>query len=592
MLNLRFNLARATALVTLLLPWEYALAQSTNAPAPDAGLELQREQSRQEAQRLRAETNVDVQLQLPPADRRRLPTQETPCFPIRSIELSLAEQSTSTGAPTPDRYLEDLQTRMLTAMAGPDGTDSPTGRCLGQQGIAMVIKRAQDSALQSGLVTTRVVAQPQNLSAGVLGLTLMPGYVGEIRFENEQTPGVQLANSVPARAGDLLNLRDIEQGLENLKRVPTAEADIRIVPSAETAPINQSDLLVTYQQKRPARLALSMDDSGSKASGRYQTSTTLSLDNPFQLSDLFYITLNHDVPGGDGGNRSTRGTRGLTLHYSVPFSYWLLGTTYSSSSYYQSVAGRHVDYVYSGTSENSELSLARTLYRDAVRKTGIRLKAWQRRSRNFIDNTEINVQRRAAGGWELGLTHQDALGSSTLGGGLNFKRGNGDFDDMPAPEQAFGEGTSHFGRWTLDLKAGVPFKVSGLDMKYDLAILVQNNATPLSPQDRLAIGGRYSVRGFDGESALMGERGWTLRNDWSARLPGTAVHTYVGLDAGEVSGPSARRGQGPALSGAVAGLRGDHKSLKFDLFIGTALLKPNGFRTADTTAGASLTWTM
>ena len=28
-----------------------------------------------------------------------------------------------------------------------------------------------------------------------------------------------------------------------------------------------------------------------------------------------------------------------------------------------------------------------------------------------------------------------------------------------------------------------------------------------------SIGGRYTVRGFDGEASLMGERGWLLRND-------------------------------------------------------------------------------
>ena len=35
----------------------------------------------------------------------------------------------------------------------------------------------------------------------------------------------------------------------------------------------------------------------------------------------------------------------------------------------------------------------------------------------------------------------------------------------------------------------------------------------ISPQDRFAIGGRYTVRGFDGETILSAERGWFVRND-------------------------------------------------------------------------------
>lgn len=36
---------------------------------------------------------------------------------------------------------------------------------------------------------------------------------------------------MPAREGELLDLRDIEQGLENLQRVPTVQAEMAIVPA-------------------------------------------------------------------------------------------------------------------------------------------------------------------------------------------------------------------------------------------------------------------------------------------------------------------------------------------------------------------------
>jgi hemolysin activation/secretion protein len=109
------------------------------------------------------------------------------------------------------------------------------------------------------------------------------------------------------------------------------------------------------------------------------------------------------------------------------------------------------------------------------------------------------------------------------------------------------------------------------------------------PQDRFAIGGRYTVRGFDGENVLLAERGWLVRNDLGiGLLPGTEF--YVGADYGEVGGPSSRALAGTALAGAVAGLRASYKGFYIDVFVGTPLHKPEGFRTASTTAGFSLNW--
>ena len=91
-----------------------------------------------------------------------------------------------------------------------------------------------------------------------------------------------------------MNLRDLEQGLENLKRIPTAETDIQIVP-VDGVP-NQSTVRVKWQQRLlPYRLNVGMDDSGSKATGKYQGNITFSADNPLGLSDLFYVNYGHSI---------------------------------------------------------------------------------------------------------------------------------------------------------------------------------------------------------------------------------------------------------------------------------------------------------
>ena len=110
-------------------------------------------------------------------------------------------------------------------------------------------------------------------------------------------------NAVPASSGDALNLRDIEQGLENFRRVPSATADIRILPGEQDA---TSDLLVSWKEARPVRLSLGLDDSGSKSTGRYLGSATLAVDAPFAQNDLFYANIGKDLfEHGPFGNRRT-----------------------------------------------------------------------------------------------------------------------------------------------------------------------------------------------------------------------------------------------------------------------------------------------
>jgi hemolysin activation/secretion protein len=125
-------------------------------------------------------------------------------------------------------------------------------------------------------------------------------------------------------------------------------------------------------------------------------------------------------------------------------------------------------------------------------------------------------------------------------------------------------------------------------MRYLGVLRGQWNDTPLVPQDRFSIGGRYTVRGFDGENTLAADRGWLMRNDLGLLLGASSAEAYLGIDYGEVAGPSSDLLLGKRLAGAVIGLRGGYKNVSYDFFLGEPIKKPDGFRTASTTAGFRL----
>jgi hemolysin activation/secretion protein len=547
-----------------------AWAQSIDPERAQA--EQRRQQDRLDEQQRRQEQAPVVRLQAPiPVVAGSLPVDEAPCFTIREIQLQ-GEQAGQF------HWVIDA----LAGVGAAGTADSPIGRCLGAQGVGVLLQRAQNALLERGFVTSRALAEPQSLAQGTLAITVLPGRIRAIRLQNPKDDRARLANAMPMGEGDVLNLRDIEQGLENLKRVPTAEADIAIEPADQPG---QSDLVVTWRQSLPFRLSLSANDSGSRGSGKYQGNLTLSYDNPLTLNDLFYIGLNRDLGGGFAGDR---GTRAFVAYYSVPLGYWLFNLNSNRSRYFQTVAGASQDYIYRGTSSSQELGISRLVQRNASAKTTLALKAFARQSNNFIDDTEIEVQRRRLGGWQLGVEHRAFLDRATLDLVLNYKRGTGAFASLPAPEEAFGEGSSRFALVQADASLSLPFTLAQQNWRYTGQWRAQVNRTPLTPQDRFAIGGRYTVRGFDGESSLVAERGWLLRNEIATRLGESGPEFFMGLDHGRVDGPSSDQLIGSRLTGAVLGLRGIVARVQYEVFLGAPVRKPQGFRTAGATWGFQL----
>ena len=558
--------SRLLSSLILLSGFAGAAAHAQNQ-AEIAAQQLLRQQQRDRAQSEQAEESRP-EVRLP-----RTPVQtgagyslgETPCFPIRDIAL------TGEGA-----------AQFAWALGA---VDDAIGLCLGSAGINTVLGKVQNALVGAGYVTSRVLAAPQDLLSGRLELALVTGRVRAVRFAAPaDADGPSWRTAVPARPGDILNLRDIEQGLENLKRVPTAEADIDIVPGALPG---ESDLLIKWRQAAPVRLSLTADDSGGEATGKYQGGATVSADNLLGWHELAYVSVGRDLPIGVA--RGAHGTRNYAAHYSMPAGYWLLSLNANHYRYHQSIAGANQTYVYSGTSGNVDVKLARVLYRDAARKSTAAVRLYQRRSNNYIDDTEVRVQRRQMGGFELSLAHKEFVGAATLDASLAYKRGTHMFGTLPAPEEEFDEGTARPTIVNAEFGLALLFAVRDAKLQYQASVRAQWGRTPLIPQDRFAIGGRYTVRGFDGEASLSADNGWLLRNDLSWAVSQRA-QLYLGLDYAKVGGEHAALLVGDSLAGAALGVRGQLGGLQADLFIARPIHQPEFFRTAPTTGGFSLSY--
>lgn len=544
-------------------------AHSAPNPADIDNQQLILQQERQKALQSTLDAKApDVRL-LPPqskADLLAFPA-ESPCFTIEHVEL--IDRNTLPWF---------IPLHQLTEQA--------EHHCLGEQGITVLMNAVQNRLIDYGYITSRVVAPEQDITRGTLKLQLVEGKIRHILYSDESDKHASLLTAVPAREGRVLNLRDIEQGLENLQRVPTVSASMQLMPG--DAP-GESDVVISRKQSKYWRTGLSLDDSGTRTTGRYQGGLTFYLDNLLALSDTFYVSGGHDLD-----HKGKYGTRNYLFSYAVPFGYWLFNASLGGNKYHQTVAGSFVNYEYSGRSRNANFELSRVIHRNESQKTTLSYGIGLRESHNYIDDSEIDIQRRKTTNWHVGLQHRHYIGDMTLDVNTTYQKGVRWFGAERAPEEDYiddeDKATALSDIFNLNLDLAVPFAIKSQHFRYNIDYQGQyTRHGKLTSPDQFAIGSRWTVRGFDGELTLKADRGWFVRNELSWLAPRNH-ELYLGLDTGGVSGAHSENLLGRHLTGTAIGLRGNNYGLYYDMFASKPIDKPEGFKTDSVSLGFNVNW--
>lgn len=456
-------------------------------------------------------------------------------------------------------------------------TTQAEGRCIGIEGIRTLVTAVQNKLIGHGYITTRVGVPRQDLNQGVLTLTVVSGVIGNITLSEDSDKYVNLYSTFPGHKGDILDLRAIEQGLENIQRIPGADANVMLRPGEEDG---ETNIEITRVQPSFWRVGGWFDDAGSKYTGRYQSGVALYLDNPASLNDLFYVSAGRDLHFQDWRN-----SKNGSVYYSVPYGFWSLDMYASRSEYLQRISGIWTDFQYRGKSKNLSLKLNRLLYRNANQKTTASVQLLNNQSNYYLNDTEIQLQKREVTHFITRLNHRRYIGRSIVDAMVGYQRNTSWFG---AKQQA---GTSSQNRIvSLDVSATIPFTLLGQSMSYQPRYQQQYTPDRLATQDQFSIGNRWTVRGFDGETNLSANKGYYLRNDINLNLPKLKQQAYVGVDYGKVSGGGNSGFATGHLAGGVIGVRGLLGPISYDAFAGVPLSKPDNFNTSSVSLGFTLQW--
>ncbi|QEQ25877.1 ShlB/FhaC/HecB family hemolysin secretion/activation protein [Achromobacter xylosoxidans] len=563
------SLALSISFVAIFAILPPAAAQLSPAEAAARASDIQRRQEQElDAQRARAAERPDV-LSAPAAPAAAdgvlvLPT-ESPCFTVAKVAWD---------GPAPSATMRRASEGVL-------------GQCVGGQGLQALQAHLMARLIDRGLITARVLVPEQSLASGTLTLRYVPGRISGVKSDG--APG-WWRTALPTWPGGEVNQRDLDQALENIRRLAgQADASIDVAPGPE---LGDSDIIIKPGTGKRWHAYVGGDNAGMESTGKNQVNAGLTLDSPLFLYDQLSVSWNSnaDLRNDDAGSRAA------SINYSIPFGYWTLFAGASKSRYRQTVAGFEEPIVYGGTSKQIEAGVSVVPYRGASYKGTAMLKFLRKRASSTLNDIDIEVQRRDVVGYEFSYGHRHYVDQMVLDIGGGVRGTLPQFSNQPG--YVYGDPDWNGRSTVLVASAGLylPFKVAGQQLAYQANWQIQHAKTPVVPADYFTIGNRYAVRGFDGQMTLAAEDGWTLRNDLSLNLGNLGQQLYTGVDAGRVGGPSAEYLASRTLVGAVAGLRGRVTipgvahvvNASYDLSAGWPLKKPDNLKTQSTVFAATL----
>lgn len=442
------------------------------------------------------------------------------------------------------------------------------GKYIGTQGINLLMKQINTEIMNRGYVTTRIYIKEQNLSTGKLYFSLMPGIISNIHFK-ENTWGTY-TNAIAMQTGSLLNIRDIEQTIDNFNSVPGQTADIKIEPGKNEG---ESDLVIDIQRNNPISLSFTIDNSGTDTTGKVQMSGMIQISQLFSSNDIFYASWNEDAT--QSGEK--KGTRASSLYYSIPFGKDRFSYLHTQNDYRQTVEYAVNPFISSGKFTHDILTISHLLERNQSSKTDLELGLIHKTRHSYIDGTEISVQKQKTTAMSLGVNRRQYLGASVLDTSFKWQKGLPWWSDAGPTDEIPNEATTQYNLYLYSLNFTTPVHITkNYNAQYNMSLRGQKTNDLIYGSEFFSIGDMYSVRGFDGEQTLSAESGFVIRNE--LRFPFAKSHQfYLGLDYGKVSGPSTEYLLGTELIGSAIGFRGNFGQCSYDVFIGYPLKKPDGF---------------
>lgn len=466
------------------------------------------------------------------------------------------------------------------------------GRCLGAREMEALLAALTKHYIDRGWVTSRAYLPAQDLRSGVLEITVVEGTIE--RFELQQTgrdaSSVSIAGAFPTSPGALLDLRDLEQGIDQLNSLQSNAATLDLRPGSRPG---QSVVVVHNRARRPVHLFTSYDNLGTPATGRHSASATVSFDSLLGLNEVIAVTRRQTVPH-DGAHNAEM----TALRASVPFGYSTFTFDANESSYVNVLhlpSGRPL--ASEGRTATQSLGFDHVVFRDQASRVALSARLTAQDSRNFLGGEYLAVASRRLSTFELAGSAFTQFAGGVLNARLGAVRGlkiMGALEDAPGLPDDLPH--AQFLKWTVDLGYSRRFDLGRQPLLWSSQFSGQASRDTLYGSQQILVGGASSVRGAL-VNTLGGDSGYYWRNElslpWQSAALGAPLsgRVYVGYDHGHVRNRAAGVPSG-AMSGLTLGAAWQWRGLGMDVFASRTLRRPSGMTREPTQVGVRLSFSL
>lgn len=419
--------------VLIILGNKTSFAQS---PADDFARQQAAQQQRQQIEQLQRFTPTEESV--PSIERADLP-QGGACFDIDYIEISGANS---------------LSLRSISKI-----TDPFKDKCISLVDIQGVVKAITNIYLQKGYVTARVYIPEQDIKESHLfKLVVVEGKLSDIYDNGKQTSpynGVMMS-AFPRLKGEVLNMRDIEQGLDQMNRLSSNNAKSELLPGKDDG---SSILNINNQPDKRWHVNISHDTLGQASTGYARYNAGITLDNVLKINDIWSFNYQRTDKDYWRGNRLDGNSNSYSGSVSIPNGYWTFNFSGYKYDYTSIVQGNFGPIETSGDSSELRASGTRLIHRDGKSLTTLNFGLAYKETNNFLLGNKIEVGSRQYSVANLGLSHSRQMLTGTWTFDVSYLQGLHIFNAITKGDPSAGKADPQFAKFTATVNAVTPFKI-------------------------------------------------------------------------------------------------------------------------------------
>ncbi len=346
---------------------------------------------------------------------------------------------------------------------------------------------------ESGYILVRVVTPPQDLSSGTLHIVVYEAKIETVTVPNNRLVSPYITGGIASEIhkGEVFQEDNVESMVRDMDDLHGVKASVDLSPGSQ---VGTTDLTVKLQRDHDFQQQVSVNNYGSKLTGRYLFNANLQYANLLGLGELYTLDVSHsdqsffsirpgvEIPTGlwnivfdasylysnsdVNGQISALNNTGRTDDVNLGFSSALLNTAAQKISVRGGFEGRHAKSEFAGTS--------------AVQSDD------QLREFNATGSYLLRLANTTAFASVEAVQGVDILGASDQGDALLSRTGN---------PQGFMLRPTLFVQQNLWMNGSIKGTVTG-----------QYSPNTLLASDLFSLGGYGSVRGFE-PAETTGESG-------------------------------------------------------------------------------------